>query len=146
MKTRYPIKYKNGRLVKHLKPIKYIKKYNEYSMGLYEDQKLDDLIRWVEEFGGDVKDAILRHEYGGYGDDGHMELYLKIDLSEKEIADQEKEYEKQLEEWKEWRELSKEAVELEKIKTKETRAKSLKTQEINLLKKLEIIRKQQEKI
>jgi hypothetical protein len=145
MKTRYPIEYKRGKLVKHLKPSKYIKKYDEYSLELYEDQKLEDLIKWVEECGGEIKDAILSHEYGGYGDDGHMELNLKIHLSEKEISDQEKEYEKQLKEWEEWRELSKEAKLSKEDENKAIR-KALKTQENNLLAKLRKIREQQENL
>jgi hypothetical protein len=146
MKNQYPIAFERGKLVKYLKPHKYTKKYEEYSLELYEDQTLLELIGWVEEHGGEFKNALVRHEYGGYGDDGHMELYLKIPLSEKEIEDQEKEYEKLLSEWNEWKELSKTAKDTEEAKNKATRAKALKTQENNLLAKLRKIREQQNKL
>lgn len=115
-------------------------------MELDEYQTLDMMIAWVEEHGGEFKDALIRHEYGGYGDDGHMELYLKVPLSEIEIEDQEREYENQLKEWEKWKELSKTAKDTEEAKNKATRAKALKTQENNLLAKLRKVREQQEKI
>ena len=151
MSTKYPIEFKRGKLVKHLKPSKphLNSYYHSRNISKYDPISVKELMDWVDENGGEYEDAFLEiEEEWGYGSDccATGTLRLEVPLSQDEIDQLEKNYQKDLKEWEEWKILSKEARETEEIKEKEKRAKSLKTQENNLLKELKKVREQQDKL
>lgn len=148
METRYPIKFNKGKLVKYTKPNKYIPKFNNVTMDIdpWSTTKIKDILDWIEENNGDPMDATLEIGELHYNDYTSGEVTLQIPLDEKVIEAQEKEYQKLLKEYQEWVVLSKDARMTEEDKEKAAYAKSLKTQEQNLLNKLSKIRKQQEKL
>lgn len=147
MTTQYPVKFNKGKLVRYTKPQKYISKYETFykEIGEYETIELYDIMNWINSHGGSVENTNL-YIRRGFGDYGVGELTLTVPMSEKDIEAQEKKYQKDLKEYQEWVVLSKDAIMTEDEKNKATRAKALKTQENNLLKKLSKIRKEQEKI
>ena len=149
MSTQYPIVYKRGRLVKYVKPTKPRMDSHYHSKRISDSIQLSEIIEWVNENNGEYDKAILSIEsdYGSYKDyDYDIQVSLTIPLSQLEKDKLEKDYQQKLKDWNEWKILSKDAVKTEEDKEKEKRLKSLKTQENNLLKQLENVRKQKEKL
>lgn len=148
MDTHYPIKYNRGKIVKYPKPIKpYLTEYRHSKIiDKWETVSLSDLIEWVNENGGEYKNAILELDYDYRDEDAYLNLSMTVPLTQPEKDQLESEYQAKLADWNEWKELSKTAVKSDEEKEKEKRAKSLKTQEMNLLNQLQRIRKQQDKL
>jgi hypothetical protein len=141
MATRYPIEFKRGKLVRHLKPQKPIFAHQRFETSISGGESLWELVEWVRGVGGELDQALI---HIGYDSIAVVEVCIPMSFEEKLTL--QKNYERSLKEWEEWRELSKTAIATEQEKEKATRAKSLETQERNLLKKLAQIRKQKESI
>jgi len=147
METLYPIKFSRGKLVKYPSPIRYsIGTHNRYSMDVfnYNTTTLSDILEWVNDHNGKPEDTVLYlvEDYG----DPKCEIILEVPRTQKELDAFEKDYQKRLKQYNEWLELSKKAKEDGIIMEKLKRSKSLKTQENNLLRKLENIRKQRDNL
>ena len=148
MSDLYPIKFKGGKLVKYDKPSKWIPTTKNLSKDIDRwgnRTSLLELIEWVEEQGGKIEDAYIYIDVNdGYS--SQAEIRLNVDYSDEEIEKMEREYEKKLKAYNQWLEESKETRLNEKLKDKQKRSKALATQEKNILKQLEKVRKQQQKL
>ena len=140
----YPIKFNtNGKLVKYLKPVRDKNRahIHEYMVDSYTDISLSKLCDWVNDLNGDLNNAILTIE-SDYSGSSYVKITLKIELTQEELDANEEKFLQKLKQYEEWLALSKDARIDPELNAKLTRAKSLKTQENNLLRKLEKIRKQ----
>jgi hypothetical protein len=142
--SKYPIKYKYGKLVKYPKPSKEqigIPKY--YYEAVYDTAgviSLKKLIEKAEERKANPNDVTI--DIG----DHYLELIIRVPASPEEIKNAEKQYELDLAEWEKWDAATKDMQGLEEQKNKEKRLNFLKTQEQKLKAALKKIEKQKEKL